>query len=310
MDTAASAFTPPRRPSQWFFVPLLFAIGLLLACNLLSSSEEAAAPGASQAAAPTADPVELEYWSTIKESDHPEDFASYLERYPQGVFADLATTRLQRLEAGDDGAADDGAVQGASTAPNAVPRDGANGAPPSATGAPSEGAPSEAAPPGSSSALEGPPGGSGYSRPPGGDFGGAYRDQRANTVRNAIYSALGGYSDRRLHLAPDIPRFKLDNVANLHGLDSSRVILLYDDGSSGGGKSGFCLTDRRIYWRFIAGDNPYYLDYEDIQRVRVDQTSFTVNDYPVPTALAADPAAAARRFADILEEIRYRLQGR
>lgn len=306
MNTTASASTTQRRPPQWFVVPLLFAIGLLLACNLLSSSEEDGAPDASEtAAAPTADPVELEYWSTIKESDHAEDFTSYLERYPQGAFVDLATARLQRLNGGDGGSAVGGGVQTGSAAPNAP-----------TAGAPPGGAPPAGTPPGSSSAVGGPPGGSGYSRPPGGHFGGdsrdrgGYRDHRADTVRDAIYSALRGFSDRRLHLAPNIPRFKLDNVANLHGLDASRVILLYDDGSSGGGKTGFCLTDRRIYWRFIAGDNPYYLDYEDIQRVRVDQTSFTVNDYPIPTTLAANPAAAARCFADVLEEIRYRLQGR
>lgn len=44
---------------------------------------------------PKVDPAafELTYWETIKNSTDPEDFRSYLQRYPNGQFADLARRR-------------------------------------------------------------------------------------------------------------------------------------------------------------------------------------------------------------------------
>jgi class 3 adenylate cyclase len=41
------------------------------------------------------DPIELAYWDTMKESDNPDMFRAYLERYPQGAFAPLAKVRLE-----------------------------------------------------------------------------------------------------------------------------------------------------------------------------------------------------------------------
>jgi tetratricopeptide (TPR) repeat protein len=43
----------------------------------------------------TVDPaaIELSYWDTIKNSNNPEDFKSYLEKYPDGQFASLAKSR-------------------------------------------------------------------------------------------------------------------------------------------------------------------------------------------------------------------------
>ncbi len=43
----------------------------------------------------TVDPaaIELAYWDTIKNSTNPEDFKSYLEKYPDGQFASLAKSR-------------------------------------------------------------------------------------------------------------------------------------------------------------------------------------------------------------------------
>lgn len=38
---------------------------------------------------------ELIYWDTIKNSDDPKDFASYLQKYPDGQFTDLALRRSQ-----------------------------------------------------------------------------------------------------------------------------------------------------------------------------------------------------------------------
>ena len=45
----------------------------------------------------TVDPaaIELAYWDTIKSSNNPEDFKSYLEKYPDGQFASLAKSRAQ-----------------------------------------------------------------------------------------------------------------------------------------------------------------------------------------------------------------------
>ncbi len=86
--------------------------------------------------------------------------------------------------------------------------------------------------------------------------------------------------------------------------------MLYDDGLSGGGKTGFCLTDRKIYWRFVSGSPAYYLDYEDIEQVRVRKKKFLLNGYDVSVTMAANPPRAAEFFAELLEEIRDELRGR
>ncbi|MFN2577033.1 MAG: tetratricopeptide repeat protein [Pyrinomonadaceae bacterium] len=39
--------------------------------------------------------IELSYWDTIKNSNNPEDFKAYLEKYPDGQFASLAKSRSQ-----------------------------------------------------------------------------------------------------------------------------------------------------------------------------------------------------------------------
>jgi class 3 adenylate cyclase len=46
-----------------------------------------------------ADAVELAYWDTMKDSDNPDMFRAYLERYPEGAFAPLAKVRLGELGA-------------------------------------------------------------------------------------------------------------------------------------------------------------------------------------------------------------------
>jgi adenylate cyclase len=48
---------------------------------------------------PEADAVELAYWDTMKDSDNPDMFRAYLERYPDGAFAPLAKVRLGELGA-------------------------------------------------------------------------------------------------------------------------------------------------------------------------------------------------------------------
>ncbi len=265
---------PPLTSTRWPMAAaaLAFAAVLNFACsdsppsasntNLQATPEPAAtAPPAAPSSEATANAIELEYWKTIKDSEHTEDFWSYLEKYPGGSFADLAKSRIERLSAGEKKTEQQTSSQQSTSSQ-------------SQTGS------------------------------------GDIRTQRKDVVRSAIRRELRGYSDPRLHIAPDIPRFKLDNVAGLHGLDPRRVLLLYDDGSGGGGKTGFCLTDRRIYWRLIAGSDPYFIDYEDISQVRVGRSGFTINGYDVPTTLASNSSLAAERFGDMLESISREMRRR
>ncbi len=238
---------------------LLAVLGLALlvaGCGQGSDTGSEAPAAATGAQADTsesvADEVELEFWRSVKDSEHTDDLWAYLERYPQGTFAELAKSRIERL---------------AKAAP-------AQPAPPSAV------APKAAAP----------------------------ARSRKQVVQDAIGRRLAKYSDPRVHIAPDIPRRKLDNAAQIHGLDASKVLMLYDDGLSGGGKTGFCLTDRKVYWRFVSGSGAYYLDYEDIEQVRVRKKKFLLNGYDVGVTMAAEPPRAAEVFAELLEEIRDELR--
>jgi hypothetical protein len=43
--------------------------------------------------------IERTYWETVRNSTDPEDFKSYLKKYPGGQFADLANNRIRALEA-------------------------------------------------------------------------------------------------------------------------------------------------------------------------------------------------------------------
>jgi len=51
---------------------------------------------------PPPDEVEIEFWDSIKHSTNPIEYQTYLDRYPEGVFAALAEVRVRSLE---DGAA-------------------------------------------------------------------------------------------------------------------------------------------------------------------------------------------------------------
>lgn len=44
--------------------------------------------------------IELSYWDTIKNSNNPDDFKSYLDKYPDGQFASLAKSRAQAVRPG------------------------------------------------------------------------------------------------------------------------------------------------------------------------------------------------------------------
>jgi uncharacterized caspase-like protein/uncharacterized protein YcfL len=54
----------------------------------------AAAPIQNTAPAVSQSVVEVEFWSSIKNSNDPEDFKEYLSRYPNGQFASIANRRL------------------------------------------------------------------------------------------------------------------------------------------------------------------------------------------------------------------------
>lgn len=235
----------------------LAALALLIGAGCQQGAEPPAAAGNGEEPAesadgqpPAADEVELEFWRSVKDSEHTDDLWSYLERYPQGTFADLAKSKIERLAKGDTGT--------------------------------QQPAPSAAAP--------------------------VEKRSRKQIVQDAIRRKLANFSEPRVHVAPNIPRRKLDNAAQVHGFDTSRVLMLYDDGFSGGGKTGFCLTDRKVYWRFVSGSPAYYLEYEDIDQVRVRKKKLLLNGYDVSVTMASDPPRAAEVFADLLESIRDELK--
>src|SRR5215831_9436206 len=66
-----------------------------LARNKIASIQPNETAGASSQA-------EITYWDSIKNSNAPEDYRAYLRRYPAGVFADLAKTRLAPFEAAEN----------------------------------------------------------------------------------------------------------------------------------------------------------------------------------------------------------------
>jgi hypothetical protein len=60
------------------------------------------APGTNTPNVALVDPaaIELSYWDTIKNSNNPDDFKSYLDKYPDGQFAALAKSRSQPVRPG------------------------------------------------------------------------------------------------------------------------------------------------------------------------------------------------------------------
>ncbi len=64
---------------------------LVLAVTNAASNTASSMPGNIATVDPAA--IELSYWETIKNSNNPEDFKSYLAKYPDGQFAELAKSR-------------------------------------------------------------------------------------------------------------------------------------------------------------------------------------------------------------------------
>jgi adenylate cyclase len=62
--------------------------------------QERDTPAEPQPADPDLVAVELAFWDTVKDSDNPEMYRAYLERYADGAFAALAKVRLNELDGG------------------------------------------------------------------------------------------------------------------------------------------------------------------------------------------------------------------
>ncbi|MBI1353510.1 MAG: SUMF1/EgtB/PvdO family nonheme iron enzyme [Acidobacteria bacterium] len=58
---------------------------------------------AAEVSAPPSANVDIAYWSSIRDSSNPQAFQSYLSRFPDGEFADLAKLRLDELGAASSG---------------------------------------------------------------------------------------------------------------------------------------------------------------------------------------------------------------
>jgi tetratricopeptide (TPR) repeat protein len=54
---------------------------------------------------PSGDSPEMIYWNAIKESQNPSDFRTYVTKFPQGLFVELANNRISSLEAKASGRA-------------------------------------------------------------------------------------------------------------------------------------------------------------------------------------------------------------
>ena len=73
--------------------------GFIVATALLATTMLSAAAGAdpmAQLAQATDPKIELNDWNAIKTSKNAEDYQNYLNKYPNGSFADLAKLRIKQ----------------------------------------------------------------------------------------------------------------------------------------------------------------------------------------------------------------------
>ena len=127
---------------------------------------------------------------------------------------------------------------------------------------------------------------------------------RRDRVLSVVNRSLRGYRDPRLHIYPNVPREKADNAASVHGMDPRKILVLYDDGLRAGGKTGFAITEGRVYWRFIKGSDPLYLEFRDIQSAIARKSKFLLNGYEVGTTMSSDSRYAAQIYADLMIALR------
>jgi tetratricopeptide (TPR) repeat protein len=77
---------------------------LVLAVTSAASNTASTVPGQINTVDPAA--IELAYWDTIKNSNNPNDFKSYLDKYPDGQFAELAKSRSNASKPSGGGGGD------------------------------------------------------------------------------------------------------------------------------------------------------------------------------------------------------------
>jgi len=78
---------------------------LVLAVTGAASNTASNVPGQIATVDPAA--IELAYWDTIKNSNNPNDFKSYLDKYPDGQFAELAKSRANAARPASGGGGGD-----------------------------------------------------------------------------------------------------------------------------------------------------------------------------------------------------------
>src|ERR1041385_6555369 len=74
---------------------------LMLAASLLTIPARADGPGSpllqvAQSTPEDTRKAQLDFWNSIKDSKKSEDYQAYLDKYPDGDFADLAKLRLKK----------------------------------------------------------------------------------------------------------------------------------------------------------------------------------------------------------------------
>ncbi|GGB34206.1 hypothetical protein GCM10011316_02890 [Roseibium aquae] len=77
-----------------------------LTTDIVLLPDAATAPAGGQPAGPQSESVvqlELQFWNDVKESNDRTELEAYLERFPNGAFADLARTRLAQAGSGASG---------------------------------------------------------------------------------------------------------------------------------------------------------------------------------------------------------------
>ena len=84
----------------------------LTGTDFFFAPDEAVAAQPEPKAAPAAalDPAEQAFWQAIADSDSASDYRSYLQDYPDGIYASLAKSRADALQSGSDNQATRGAT--------------------------------------------------------------------------------------------------------------------------------------------------------------------------------------------------------
>ena len=84
-----------------------------------------------------------------------------------------------------------------------------------------------------------------------------------------INQILGGFTNSRVFVAPNIPSKKLKNAVTTYGcgVRQSSVLLLYDDTLFGGARNGLMITKDSVCWKNKSGNATRVL-YSDIENVK------------------------------------------